>query len=190
MNTDFRIEPLSISNWDKFEELFGLRGACANCWCMHFRLSPAEFENGKKSDRNKSAMKKLVSVGNPAGLIGFMGDKPVAWCAFAPRQDFAKLARSRIHKPIDNQPVWSVPCTFVTKEYRNKGISILMLKSLIEYAKNNGIKIIEAYPTIPTAGKLPDAFAWIGLYSSFEKAGFKIVDQTSKNRPMVRFYCG
>jgi len=36
--------------------------------------------------------------------------------------------------------------------------------------------------------KAPDAFAWIGLYSSFEKAGFRIVDHTSKNRPTVRYY--
>lgn len=52
-----------------------------------------------------------------------------------------------------------------------------------------GIKIIEAYPTIPTQEKLPDSFAWIGLYKSFERAGFEIVDTTSKNRPMVRYLC-
>jgi len=32
------------------------------------------------------------------------------------------------------------------------------------------------------------AGAWIGLYRSFERAGFEIVDRTSKNRPMVRYY--
>ena len=64
----------------------------------------------------------------------------------------------------------------------------LNLKAVIKYAKENNIKIIEAYPTIPTQEKLPDAFAWIGLYSSFKKAGFEIVDQTSKSRPMVRYY--
>jgi hypothetical protein len=50
------------------------------------------------------------------------------------------------------------------------------------------IGVIEAYPTIPTRVPLADSFAWIGLYSAFEKAGFKIVDRTSKNRPMVRYY--
>ncbi|HUU06677.1 MAG TPA: hypothetical protein VMZ49_12465 [Patescibacteria group bacterium] len=43
-------------------------------------------------------------------------------------------------------------------------------------------------PLILTQGKLSDAFAWVGLYQSFEKAGFEIVDRTSKNRPMVRYY--
>ena len=54
--------------------------------------------------------------------------------------------------------------------------------------KENGIKILEAYPAIPTQGKLPDAFAWTGLLKTFERAGFEIVDRTSVNRPMVRYY--
>ena len=68
------------------------------------------------------------------------------------------------------------------------GVSVQLLKKVIEYAGRNGVKIIEAYPTIPTQGKLPDAFAWVGLYKTFERAGFEIVDRTSKNRPMVRYY--
>jgi hypothetical protein len=63
-----------------------------------------------------------------------------------------------------------------------------LLKGVIQYARANNIKIIEAYPSIPTQEKLPDSFAWIGLYKSFEQAGFQIVDRTSKNRPMVRYY--
>ena len=68
------------------------------------------------------------------------------------------------------------------------GVSVAMLKGLIAYAKKSKIKILEAYPTIPTQDKWPDSFLWIGLYKSFERAGFKIVDRKSKNRPMVRYY--
>jgi hypothetical protein len=45
-----------------------------------------------------------------------------------------------------------------------------------------------AYPVIPAKGWLPEAFAWIGLFKTFEKVGFKVVDRTSVNRPMVRYY--
>jgi hypothetical protein len=37
--------------------------------------------------------------------------------------------------------------------------------------------------------RLTDSFLWIGLLKSFERAGFKIMDRTSENRPMVRFCC-
>jgi hypothetical protein len=65
-----------------------------------------------------------------------------------------------------------------------------LLKGVIDYARKKKIKVIEAYPTIPTTETLPDSFLWIGLYKTFERAGFEIADRKSKNRPMVRFYTG
>lgn len=181
-------EPLTQKNWGKFVELFGNKGSCGNCWCMSFRLKKMDFEEGKINDGNKNAMKELVYTNKPTGLLAFYEDLPIAWCALAPREDFMKLGNSRVHKRLDDELVWSIPCTFIDKNFRRQGVSVELLKGVIKYAKEKGIKIIEAYPTIPTQEKLPDAFAWIGLYKSFERAGFKIVDQTSKNRPMVRYY--
>ena len=181
-------EPLSRANWTKFVELFGPRGACGQCWCMYYRLSKAEFLEGKADGGNKEAMQSLVRSNLPTGILAFYEGQPVAWCAFAPREHFLKLEKSRVHKRIDNQPVWSIPCFFVGKNFRRQGISVALLKGVVKYAQAHGIKIIEAYPTIPTSETLPDSFAWIGLYKSFERAGFEIVDRTSKNRPMVRFY--
>jgi GNAT superfamily N-acetyltransferase len=181
-------EPLTKDNWGKFLQLFGNKGACGNCWCMYYRLKKQDYQEGKQDDGNKNAMKEIVWDNRPAGVLGFYDGQPIAWCAFAPREDFQKLEKSRVHKRIDDQPVWSIPCFFIDKAFRRHGVSVELLKGVINYARKEGIKIIEAYPTTPTQEKLPDSFAWIGLYKSFERAGFTIVDQTSKNRPMVRFY--
>jgi GNAT superfamily N-acetyltransferase len=181
-------QPLSKENWAAFVQLFGDKGACGNCWCMYFRLSKTDFEEGKKNNANKTKMKELVWENLPTGILCFYEDQPIGWCAFAPRENFSKIERSRVHKRIDDKPVWSIPCFFVDKNFRKLGISVELLRAVIEYAKTKKIEIIEAYPAIPTQEKLPDAFAWIGLYKSFEKAGFEIVDRTSKNRPMVRYY--
>jgi len=75
----------------------------------------------------------------------------------------------------------------IYKNYRRYGVSIQLLKGAIDYAKDKGIKIIEAYPAIPTQNKIPDSFVWVGIFKSFERAGFIIVDRKSKNRPMVRY---
>jgi GNAT superfamily N-acetyltransferase len=187
---DFTIEPLSKDNWDKFVQLFGTKGACGNCWCMYYRIPKKEFTDGKKNDGNKQKIKKLVWDKKSAGIIGFYKEQPIAWCAFAPREVYLKIENSRVHKRIDDKPVWSIPCFFIEKNFRRKGISVAMLKAIIQYAKENNIGIIEAYPAIPTKGMLPDSFAWTGLYRSFERAGFEIADRTSKNRPMVRYYTG
>jgi GNAT superfamily N-acetyltransferase len=179
-------ESLNRSNWLKFSELFGARGACGNCWCMYYRLEKSEFLAGKINNGNKEAMKDLVWNNQPTGMLALYEGKAIAWCAFAPREDFPKLERSRIHKRIDNQAVWSIPCFFIHKDFRRQGISVRLLQAVIRYARSRNIGTIEAYPTIPTKSPLPDSFAWIGLYRSFEKAGFRIVDRKSKNRPMVR----
>jgi GNAT superfamily N-acetyltransferase len=191
-NIDFldalKYEPVTIRNWDKCVQLFGDRGACGNCWCMYYRLSKSDFDEGKSNDGNKNSMKELVWMNKPVGILAIYDDLPIAWCAFAPREDFMKLAKSRVHKRIDDKSVWSIPCMFIDKKFRRGGVSVALVKGVINYAKENDIKIIEAYPTIPTKEPLPDIYAWIGLYKSFERAGFEIVDRTSKNRPMVRFY--
>jgi GNAT superfamily N-acetyltransferase len=185
---DLTFEPLSKKNWAQFVQLFGERGACGNCWCMYFRLKMDEFKEGKVDNGNKDRMKELVWDNRPTGVLGFYEGQAIGWCAFAPREDYLKLANSRVHKRIDNEPVWSITCFFIDKHFRRLGVSVAMLKGVIEVARKQKIKIIEAYPTIPTQDVLPDSFAWIGLYKSFERAGFKIVDRTSKHRPMVRYY--
>jgi GNAT superfamily N-acetyltransferase len=181
-------EWLTKANWNKFTALFGERGACGQCWCMSYRLSKTDFEEGKHDSINKDRMKKLVWQSKPAGILAMYEGEAIGWCALAPREDFVKLARSRVHKPIDQLPVWSIPCFFVDKAFRRQGVSVELLKAAVRLAAEEEIEVLEAYPTIPTQEPLPDAFAWIGLYRAFEQAGFRVVDRTSEHRPMMRYY--
>ena len=183
-----KIEPVTRKNWPKLVDLFGPRGACGNCWCMYYRLGNSEFGEGKIDGGNKEGLKELVWDNRPVGLLAVYEGLAIAWCAFAPREDFIRLERSRVHKRIDQLPVWSIPCFFVHKDFRRQGVTVALLKGVIQYARQQNIGIIEAYPTIPTKVPLADSFGWIGMFSAFEKAGFTIVDRTSKNRPMVRYY--
>lgn len=185
MNEKLRFNPLTSSNWTKFEELMGEKGGCGNCWCMYFRLPYKVFQNNKP-EGNKKIMKKLVNSGMPQGLIASIHNQPVGWIAMAPRQDYLKLESSRIFKPIDDQPVWSITCFFIKKEFRHQGLSEKLIKGAIDFAKKKKIKILEAYPAIPYAENVPHPFLWVGVLSSFLKNGFEIVRQQSKSRAMVR----
>jgi len=81
------------------------------------RLRRSNFQK-QKGPGNKKAMKRLVQSGPPPGLLAYDDGRPVAWCALAPRETYHALANSRILKPVDDQPVWSVVCFFVAKPYR------------------------------------------------------------------------
>jgi hypothetical protein len=108
------VHPLTPDRWDDFERLFGPRGACGGCWCMTPRLSRAEYERPKGA-RNRRSMKALVDAGAEPGLLGYDAREPVAWLAIAPRAEYRGLARSRVLKPVDDRPAWTIACLFVAK---------------------------------------------------------------------------
>jgi GNAT superfamily N-acetyltransferase len=183
MNT---FHPLTPEIWSDFEKLFGPRGACCGCWCMYWRLSRTQF-NEQQGDLNHRNIKALVDSGNIPGILAYSDGEPVGWCSIAPREEFTTLARSRVLKPVDALPVWSVVCFFVSRHQRRKGLTIQLLKAAVEYARSNGARIVEGYPVEPKAGKSPDVFVYTGLTSAFKQAGFTEVLRRSATRPIMRF---
>jgi len=181
------VRPLTPGRWKDVERLFGERGACGGCWCMWWRQSQKEFEK-KKGAGNKKAFRKIVRQGRVPGLLAYVGGGPIAWCAVAPREEYTRLEGSRVLKPVDEQPVWSVPCFFVARPFRRKGITAKLLRAAAQHAGKHGAKIVEGYPVEPKGGKMPDAFAWTGFPSAFRKAGFVEVARRSPTRPILRFF--
>jgi GNAT superfamily N-acetyltransferase len=152
---------------------------------MSWRLPKAEFERGKGL-LNKAALKRIVSEGPPPGILAWSGSEPIGWCAVAPRESYVRLAKSRVLRPVDDRPVWSISCLFVRKEFRRRGISAKLLRAATELAGAHGANIVEGYPVAPYAANAPAAFLWTGTIASFEAAGFAEVKRGSPARPIFR----
>jgi GNAT superfamily N-acetyltransferase len=178
--------PLTPERWSDFEKLFGPRGACGGCWCMYWRLSRTQYDE-QHGELNRRNIKALVDTGNIPGILAYSGDQPVGWCSIAPREEFPTLGRSHILKPVDDQPVWSVVCFFVSRGQRRKGLTVELLKAAIQYAGSKGARIIEGYPVEPKDGKAPDVFVYTGLLSAFKQTGFTEVLRRSATRPIMRY---
>ena len=181
------VQPLTSSRWTDFEKLFGPRGACCGCWCMYWRLAHKQF-NQQTGDLNRNSMQTLVDSGVIPGLLAYQDGVAGGWCSVAPRSEFPTLARSRILKPVDEQPVWSIVCFFIARTHRRKGLTVQLLQAALEYARSNGAKILEGYPVDPKAAKTPDAFAYTGLSSAFLQAGFHEVARRSETRLIMRYF--
>lgn len=136
----YSFRPVTAENWGDFEKLFGKNGACAGCWCMYWRLARGVF-SGQKGVGNRQAMKNLVESGEVPGILAYPGDEPVGWCSVAPREKFPALERSRLCARIDDQPVWSISCFFIHKNYRRKGLSVALLGAAVEYVRARGEKL-------------------------------------------------
>lgn len=184
-NKAIEFQPLTSAQWPDFESLFGPNGACGGCWCMLWRLKRSEFER-QKGQGNKEAMKAIVESGEVPGILAYLDEKPIGWCALAPRNNYPALTRSRVLKPIDDTPVWSVACLFVAKEHRNAGVSVQLLRAAVEHVKQQGGKVVEGYPVEPKGGTMPAAFVWTGLAAAFLSAGFVECARRSETRPIMR----
>ncbi len=176
--------PLTPDRWSDIEQLFGPRGACAGCWCTYWRQSQKEY-SANSGAANKRILKKIVSKTVP-GIIAYSGDEPIGWCAVRPREEYVRLENSRVLAPVDDQPVWSVTCFSITREFRKQGVSSELLKAAIKHVKKSGGKILEGYPTDVTK-KQADAFLWTGTAQAFLNAGFKEVARRSATRPIMRY---
>jgi len=177
--------PLSADTWDDFEHLFGERGACGGCWCMLWRLTSRQFKEQKGSG-NRQAMRHLANSKCSPGILAYDLEAPIGWCAIAPRHEYPALGRSRVLKPLDDQPVWSVSCFFIDKAYRRQGISTMLLNEAVEYAHASGAKIVEGYPVEPNNENYPAVFAWTGTTKTFKQARFKECTRRSPTRPIMR----
>ena len=181
-----KFAPLNLSKWKDFEKLFGERGACGGCWCMTWRRKKSDFIKGK-GEGNKMEMKKLVLRGKAPGIIAYLESEPIGWCSVAKRDEFPALERSRVLAKVDEKPVWSITCLFVSKPYRKMGVSVKLLKAAAAHTGKCGGKIVEGYP-YEIKSNLPDPFVWTGLYAAYKNAGFKEVIRRSKTRPIMRYF--
>ena len=138
--------PATPERWKDLEALFGERGACGGCWCMSWRLSHSTFQS-RKGEPNRKALRRLVRSGREPGILLYDGPTAIGWCAVAPREEYVRLERSRILRPVDEAKVWSVSCLFVAKSHRGCGMSSILLRGARTFARKHGAKIVEGYPT-------------------------------------------
>jgi GNAT superfamily N-acetyltransferase len=153
---------------------------------MWWRLTAKEFD-AHKGEGNRRAMKAIVKSGRIPGILAYHKGEVVGWCSVAPREEFPRLERSRILKPVDGKAVWSVVCFFVARSHRRTGVGLRLLKAATKYVAGAGGRILEGYPVEPKKVSTPDVFAYHGLAEMFRSAGFKEVARRSETRPIMRY---
>ncbi|MEU8200562.1 GNAT family N-acetyltransferase [Streptosporangium sp. NPDC049046] len=177
---------LSKKTWSDFETVLGSNGGARGCWCMHWRLSIAEWTEGK-GEGNKKAMSRLAQRDPAPGVVVYENDTPVAWCSLGPRSSFPRLERSPLLASVDDEPVCAIACVYVQKRHRGSGLLPAVLEAVCDYAASAGYEIAEGYPVEPREGKRAGAdTAMTGIASAFLDAGFSEVARPRDDRPIMR----
>jgi GNAT superfamily N-acetyltransferase len=186
---EIRIREVTAALWPDVEALFGARGACGGCWCWYWRLARGESWDAVKGDTARERLRRGIAAGTVMGVLAYVGTEPVGWCTFGPRPSFAKLDRSPSLRCDDAGAVWSVPCFFIRRGFRRRGVATALLAAAVAAIAARGGRIVEGYPVRPTAaGRHVDAFAWTGTRSLFEKAGFGLAGNPDGGKQRYRLY--
>lgn len=188
------IHPLTPERLPDLAGLFGQGGDPKWCWCAYFRLRSVNFSNSTASD-NREVLEDAVEVTNAAGrapgLVAYRAGEAVGWVSLGPRSDYERLVHSRLLAPIDDSPVWSIVCFVVARAARGQGLALELLEAALDYARDHGAGIVEAYPIDTGGERVPSAQVYKGTLAMFEGAGFEVVARRQHNRsspirPIVR----
>jgi GNAT superfamily N-acetyltransferase len=174
------VTPERLGDLTRFMEKHGKFRYCA---CMRWRMRSAQFSSATKEDR-ADALLRLAREGKPIGMLAYLDEEPVGWCSVAPRESHAALERYRALPRLDDRPVWSVVCFFVSAGARRTGVTRGLLKAAVDYARSQGAEIVEGYPVEPGSR----LYTYMGSPSTFRAAGFRDVTPRGQVRTVMRCF--
>ena len=182
---NLEIKPLTPELMDDLGAI--LRGNFgAGCWCMFPRLTDAQARqlpgDGPLSPRRRTAMTQLAARHPSPGLLAYANGEAVGWIAIAPRSEYARIVRSKATPPVDDAPVWIIPCITVRKGHRGQGIALALIQAAVAHAAQHGAPAIEAYPRADHH-RTADDNAYFGTEPLFRRAGFHVIREPLDNRP-------
>jgi GNAT superfamily N-acetyltransferase len=181
---ELRCAPATAERFSDLPAVLGERGGPGGCWCMFWRLGTAEWRAGGSAQR-KAELGDRMAESPPPGVFGYLDDRPVGWCAIAPRAEYPRMQSSPTFGPIDDTPSWAVSCLFIHRTARRRGVGVALVEAAVAMAKAHGAPAVDAIPVAP-GGTRGSGDLYTGTPKMFEPLGFTEVARRRPQRPIVR----
>jgi GNAT superfamily N-acetyltransferase len=174
---EITIEPATSSRFDDAESALTGGGDGRACQCQWWTLTSRGFDELSESERKDLLAEEMRSSPVP-GLIAYVDGVAAGWVRVGPRTRQPRLSRTRAYasgsiEDWSDPAVWAVSCFSVRKEHRGQGLNSALLSAAVEFARDNGARVVEAYP-IDLAAR-PGTSSnelYHGALSTFLSAGF------------------
>ena len=175
-DTAWETHPLTPERFEDFADVINPHRRANHCWCLSHRLHAAAIEELGGGSREQ-AMRRLAEAEVPPGVVTYADGVPVGWCHVSPRAHIPRLKRSRVIRPVDDVPVWSIVCVVVRGGHRKRGVTGPLIEGAVRHAASYDAPAVEAHPVDP-AGRMDTTMAFVGTRSMFERAGFAVIGTT------------
>lgn len=181
-----RVRPATPDRWSDVVAVMGIRGDPSSCWCQYYRLSPEGWRRSTVP-ANRDALQDQVDSGPvPPGVVAYVEDEPVGWCAVGPKEAYPRVVASRT-SGADVAGIWSVSCFVVRVGHRRRGVAGALLGGAVELARDRGAAAVAGYPVDPAMRRsVSSAELFHGPLGLFLAAGFTEVARLSPARAVVR----
>jgi len=178
------IVPATVDRWTDVSEILDASGE-RGCWCQAWRGRDAIAR--QTGEPRPATLRRQMGTGPPPpGYLAYLDGLPVGWVGVGVRTETPRLARSRTIPRADDLAVWSIGCFRIRPGYRRRGVATALLNGVIDAARRSGAPGVEAYPIDPGGRRVDAGFAYVGLTSMFDAAGFRrvlVTDATSARLP-------
>jgi GNAT superfamily N-acetyltransferase len=186
------IEPATSDRFDDAQHALTGGGDGASCQCAWWTLTNAQWQASSREEREALLRKEMADAPPPA-LIAYVDGDAAGWIRVGPRARQVRLGRTRdftahSQETWEDESVWAVSCFVTRREHRGEGLNAKLLDAAIDFARAQGARVIEAYPTEPidaTGKKRPANDLFKGVVSTFENAGFREVARPKPDRAIV-----
>jgi GNAT superfamily N-acetyltransferase len=193
------IAPANRASCEDLATIFGARGPASRCWCQRYKLAPRESFRSFPAEERAARMREQTECDNPgsdatSGLVAYLGDEPVGWCAVEPRPAYGGLVRNaRVPwegraEDRGDESVWAVTCLFARAGFRRRGISRALARAAVEFARARGARALEGYPM--TSKNAIEEELHVGTEATFAAAGFAEVGRPTVRRAVMRIDFG
>jgi GNAT superfamily N-acetyltransferase len=198
---DIRVIPANEASWEDIQAVFGSRGSAASCQCQRYKLAPKEAFAKFPAEERAQRLREQTNPGDPGadattGVVAYLDDEPVGWCAVQPRTAYPALLRvyrtpwdGRSEDKTDDS-IWAVTCVFVRAGYRKRRIAHALAEAAVEHARGRGARALEAYPMRTEAGEIMWEEIHVGAESIFAAAGMTEVSRPGIRRLVMRIDFG
>ncbi len=173
---NFEVHPLTPDRFEDFADVINPNRRTTHCWCLSHRLPLGAITELGGGDRGE-AMRCLTERGHAPGVVGYADGVPVGWCSVSPRTEIPRLQSSKLIRPVDDLPVWSIICIVIRGGHRKRGHTLPLLEGAVAYAGAQGAPAVESHPVDPV-GRMDLTMAFVGTRKMFEAAGFEVVGRT------------
>ena len=148
------------------------------CWCQAWRGRDVVAKQNDEA-RPETLQRQLATADVPPGFLAYIGAEVVGWAGVSVRGQTPRLDASRTIPKIDDAPVWVIGCFLIRVGYRRQGVASALLDGVVTAARKAGAPGVESFPIDPVDRRANANFAFTGLASMFDRAGFTRVMETN-----------